>query len=206
MAVVSEIAPDVYRISIYAPDIDLQFNHFLVRDEQPLLFHAGYKRMFGEINEAIGSLIDPARLRFISFSHFESDECGGLNGWLEQAPTMRTGVRAGGRICKPERFCDQTGAGRLGRRVHRDRQLSLPILFHPAGAAWLGRRSLVRGDKTYLVLLRPVPAMGRCGAADRRVSSPTCARGPAPDRSRATRRMHSVHATHGPNFGAVGHT
>src|SRR5438093_300949 len=38
MPMITEIAPDTYRISIYVPEIDLQFNHFLVTDDQPLLF------------------------------------------------------------------------------------------------------------------------------------------------------------------------
>ena len=41
-----EIAPDLFRLSICVPDFDMQFNHFLVRDEEPLLFHAGFKGMF----------------------------------------------------------------------------------------------------------------------------------------------------------------
>lgn len=45
MTNVTEIAPDLFRLSIYVPELDLQFNHFLVRDEQPLLFHAGLKGM-----------------------------------------------------------------------------------------------------------------------------------------------------------------
>lgn len=43
---IAEVAPDVYRIALYAPDIDLQFNHFLVRDEEPLLFHTGPRATF----------------------------------------------------------------------------------------------------------------------------------------------------------------
>lgn len=77
MAPIVEIAPETYRIALYIPEIDLQFNHFLIRDEQPLLFHAGLKRMFPAVLEAVRSLIDPARLRYISFSHFESDEIPG---------------------------------------------------------------------------------------------------------------------------------
>jgi hypothetical protein len=41
MTTVTEIAPDVYRISTYASQFKLQFNHFLVKDKEPLLFHAG---------------------------------------------------------------------------------------------------------------------------------------------------------------------
>jgi hypothetical protein len=37
MANITEIAPDVYRISIMNEAIGLQFNHFLVKDDEPLL-------------------------------------------------------------------------------------------------------------------------------------------------------------------------
>lgn len=81
-----EIAPDVFRISSYVPDFDLEFNHFLVRDDAPLLYHAGMRQMFPEIREAVATLIDPADLRWIGYSHFEVDECGALNDWLAIAP------------------------------------------------------------------------------------------------------------------------
>jgi flavorubredoxin len=68
------------------PEIDMQFNHFLVRDAEPLIFHAGLKGMFPILREAVASLIDPATLRHIAWSHFESDECGALNDWLQVAP------------------------------------------------------------------------------------------------------------------------
>jgi truncated hemoglobin YjbI len=86
MADVTEIAQDVFRISIFVPAINLGFNHFLVRDDEPLLFHTGYKRMFPEIRDAVAKIVDPASVRHIGFSHFEGDECGGLNEWLAQAP------------------------------------------------------------------------------------------------------------------------
>ena len=83
---VTEIAPDVHRISLYAPALNLQFNFFLVRDEQPLLFTTGFKASFPILREAVARLIDPSRLRWVAFSHFESDECGALNLWLDAAP------------------------------------------------------------------------------------------------------------------------
>lgn len=86
MTTITEIAPDLFRLSIYVPELQLQFNHFLVRDEQPLLFHAGLRQMFPQLREAVASLIDPAQLRYVAWSHFESDEVGGLNHWLELAP------------------------------------------------------------------------------------------------------------------------
>ena len=42
--------------------------------------------MFPDVREAVSKLIDPSRLRVISFSHFESDECGALQEWLAVAP------------------------------------------------------------------------------------------------------------------------
>ena len=82
MAVTTEIAPNVYRISIFAQSGNLQFNHFLVKDDEPLLFHTGLRGMHSEIREAVCKLINLSELRHISFSHFESDECGSLNEWL----------------------------------------------------------------------------------------------------------------------------
>jgi flavorubredoxin len=83
---IDEVATDLYRISLYVPQFDLQFNHFVIRDEEPLLFHTGMRGMFPEVREAVASLIDPASLRWISWSHFEVDECGALNEWLSVAP------------------------------------------------------------------------------------------------------------------------
>ncbi len=86
MTTIDEIAPDLFRLSLYVPELDMQFNHFLVRDEEPLLFHTGLRQMFPALREAVSKLIDPATLRHIAWSHFESDECGALNDWLQLAP------------------------------------------------------------------------------------------------------------------------
>jgi len=36
----TEIAPEIYRLALFVPEINLEFSHFLVRDDEPLLFHA----------------------------------------------------------------------------------------------------------------------------------------------------------------------
>jgi flavorubredoxin len=79
----------VYRLSLYVREFDLQFNHFLVRDEEPLLYHTGYRAFFPDLREAARRILDPAEIRWIGFSHFESDECGALNHWLEAAPAAQ---------------------------------------------------------------------------------------------------------------------
>lgn len=97
MARIDEIAADLFRISVFVPDIQLQFNHFLIRDDEPLLFHTGMRRMFADVRDAVAALIDPASLRWISWSHFEVDECGALNDWLAVAP-------------RAEALCSEVGA------------------------------------------------------------------------------------------------
>ncbi len=86
MTSITEIANDVFRICTYVPEANIQFNQFLVRDEQPLLFHTGHKRLFAQVRGAVATLIDPASLRWIGFSHMEADECGGLAEWQRLAP------------------------------------------------------------------------------------------------------------------------
>jgi flavorubredoxin len=90
MTRIDEIAPDIFRISTHVPDFNLQFNQFLVRDDEPLLFETGMKQLFPSVRDAVSKVVDPASLRYISFSHFEPDECGSLNEWLALAPRSET--------------------------------------------------------------------------------------------------------------------
>ena len=86
MSQITEIAPDVFKMSTFIPEANLQFNQFLVRDEEPLLYHTGMKGLFPVVKEAVASLIDPSSIRWIGFSHFEADECGALREWQQVAP------------------------------------------------------------------------------------------------------------------------
>ena len=85
MTRIDEIAADIFRISTYVPDSNVQFNQFLIRDDEPLLFETGMKQLFPQVREAVAKVIDPQTLRYVSFSHFEPDECGSLNEWLTLA-------------------------------------------------------------------------------------------------------------------------
>ena len=87
---VTEIADGIFRLSTFVPDIappaGFVFNQFLVRGEQPLLFHTGPRKMFAATREALTRVMPPEQLRWISFGHYEADECGALNDWLAVAP------------------------------------------------------------------------------------------------------------------------
>lgn len=133
MTNVDEIAPDLFRLSVYVPDFDMQFNHFLVRDEEPLLFHAGFRRMFPALREAVATLIDPTKLRHIGWSHFESDECGALNDWLQLAPQAQPFCTLVGKLVSVDDFSirpargmtagDVLSTGKYRYRFHRSPHL-----------------------------------------------------------------------------------
>jgi flavorubredoxin len=82
---VDEVAEGVYRLSTFASGPGLSFNQFLIDAEQPLLFHTGHRSMFGSITEAIATVLPVDRLRWITFGHVESDECGSMNEFLAAA-------------------------------------------------------------------------------------------------------------------------
>lgn len=139
---VTEIGPDLYRLSIFVPEFDLQFNHFLIEDDEPLLYHAGLKAMFPALREAVAKVIDPARLRWIGFSHFESDECGGLNNWLELAPGARPVCSDLGAMVSVNDFSAQPARGLADGEVlstgkYRFRICRTPHLPHGWDAAVL---------------------------------------------------------------------
>jgi flavorubredoxin len=86
---VHEIAAGIYRINTPVPlptGQTFSFNQYLVADEEPLLFHTGPRRMFPLVAEAIGRVLPLESLRYVGFSHVESDECGAMNLLLEAAP------------------------------------------------------------------------------------------------------------------------
>ncbi len=97
---VDEIAPRIYRLSTLVPEIGptgFTFNQFLLDDDEPLLFHTGHRSMFPSVREAIERIIPVERLRWITFGHVESDECGAMNELLAVAPGAQ--VAHGGLGC-----------------------------------------------------------------------------------------------------------
>jgi flavorubredoxin len=97
---VDEIAPDIYRLCTFVPEIGpsgFTFNQFLIDDDEPLLFHTGHRSMFVSVQDAIERILPVNRLRWITFGHVESDECGAMNELLAVAPHAK--VAHGGLGC-----------------------------------------------------------------------------------------------------------
>ncbi len=85
----TEIADGIYRFSTCVPGVTpdgFTFNQFLIKADDPLLFHTGPRAMFGLISAAVSKVVSIERLRWITFGHVEADECGSMNQWLAAAP------------------------------------------------------------------------------------------------------------------------
>jgi flavorubredoxin len=87
---IDEIAPDIYRLSTWVPDVappaGFTFNQFVVRGEEPLLFHTGMRQLFPLVSGAVDRVVGLKNLRWISFAHVEADECGAMNLFLAASP------------------------------------------------------------------------------------------------------------------------
>jgi flavorubredoxin len=135
---ITEIADDIFRVSTWIPEVSpdgFTFNQFLVRAEEPLLFHTGPRAMFPLVAEAVATLTPVESLRWISFGHVEADECGSMNMWLTSAPGSEVAFGALGcdislnDLCdRPPRALDEGEVLDLGGR--RVRQISTPHVPH----------------------------------------------------------------------------
>ncbi|MFD6397145.1 MBL fold metallo-hydrolase [Nocardia sp. NPDC060249] len=107
---IDEIAADIYRISTFVPGIGeqgLTFNQFLLADDQPLLFHTGHRAMFADVAAAIARVTPVNRLRWITFGHVESDECGSMNEFLAAAPDAQVAHGAVGCLVSLDHMADR---------------------------------------------------------------------------------------------------
>jgi flavorubredoxin len=137
-ATVDEITDSIYRISTWVPDVSPEgftFNQFLVVGDEPLLFHTGPRAMFPLVAEAVASVVPVESLRWITFGHVESDECGAMNMWLAAAPDSQVAHGALGcfvslnDLCdRPPRALEEGEVIDLGSK--RIRQISTPHVPH----------------------------------------------------------------------------
>jgi flavorubredoxin len=152
-----EIADGIFRFSTLVPDITpdgFTFNQFLIRADQPLLFHTGPRGMYPLIAEAVARVVPIEEVRWITFGHVEADECGSMNEWLAAAPRSEVAHGAIGVMVSlndladrpPRALADGEVLDLGGRRV---RHIDTPHVPH----AWEARllfeettRTLLCGD------------------------------------------------------------
>jgi flavorubredoxin len=88
MARIDEIVDGIYRISttVKLGALDFSFDQFLIDDERPALIHTGMYAMYDDVRDAVGQVLDPSKLEYVVLLHFEADECGGMDRFIEGAP------------------------------------------------------------------------------------------------------------------------
>ena len=65
---IDHVTGGIYRISTWTPEYGITFNQFVVMGDEPLLFHTGTRRLFASVRDAVAGVVDPASIRWISFS------------------------------------------------------------------------------------------------------------------------------------------
>ena len=135
---INEIADGIYRISTWIPEVTpdgFTFNQFLVTGDEPLLFHTGPRGMFPLVAEAVATVVPVESLRWITFGHVESDECGAMNMWLAAAPQSTVAHGALGCDVSLNDLCDRPPRALAEGEVidiggKRLRQISTPHVPH----------------------------------------------------------------------------
>lgn len=135
---VDEIAPDVFRLSTAVADAapgGFTFNQFLIRDDEPFLFHTGMRGLFPLVSDAVSRLLPIDSLRWISFAHVEADETGAMNHFLAAAPRaevvhsgLACAVSVGDLADRPPKPVEDGDVLDTGR--HRLRFLATPHVPH----------------------------------------------------------------------------
>ena len=156
---IDEIADRIFRISTPVPPNPglppgFTFNQFLIVDDDPLLFHTGLRKMFSLTREAVATVMPVDKLRWVSFSHFEADECGAMAEWLAVAPRaaplcgqIAAAVSMVDTVDRPPRALADGEVIELGTK--RVRWLDAPHLPHGWDAGYLSEpttRTLFCGD------------------------------------------------------------
>jgi flavorubredoxin len=133
---IDEIVDGIYRIATIEPEIEITFNQFLIDDERPTLIHTGVHQVYDDVRRAIAEVLDPASLAYVLLLHFESDECGGMQRFVDQAPgselvcsdmSVAIGL-SGWDFSGPVRGMKEGEALELGQ--HRLRFLETPHVHH----------------------------------------------------------------------------
>lgn len=86
---IDEIAEGIFRLSTFIPDVPpngFTFNQYLINADEPFLFHCGGRGLFSSVSKTAATIVPLDKIRWISFGHVESDECGSMNQWLAAAP------------------------------------------------------------------------------------------------------------------------
>ncbi len=86
------VAPDVDVVPAYFPVPGLgilPINAFVLHSAEPVLIDTGFGLLSDEFMDGLGSVIDPAELKWLWLTHADPDHIGSLGRLLEVAPGLR---------------------------------------------------------------------------------------------------------------------
>lgn len=110
---IDEVASGIYRINtpLMIDGIPGGFNlsQYLIVDDEPMVFHAGWRRWFPFVSEAISKIIPLDSIRHVGYSHFEGDESGAMNEFLAVAPKATPFASQVGVMTSLNDFADRSG-------------------------------------------------------------------------------------------------
>ncbi|WP_394845891.1 MBL fold metallo-hydrolase [Pendulispora brunnea] len=131
---IDEVQAGIYRIStpLFGVEGGFSFNQYLVVDDEPVLFHTGPRGMFALTADAIGNVLPVEKLRYVGFSHYENDECGALNAFLDKAPHAQP-------LC-----------GTINAMINGDAFDRAPRVLSDGESLGIGQRTLVWFDAPHL--------------------------------------------------------
>ena len=85
----AEIAPGISQFRFFEAARGIGFNQYLVAADEPVLVSTGAVGGFEGLWDALGEVLDPARLRYLVVPHFESDEAGALAAFVSRCAAAR---------------------------------------------------------------------------------------------------------------------
>ncbi|APM39861.1 MBL fold metallo-hydrolase [Clostridium kluyveri] len=85
-----EISKDLYQFSMHIPPMHFTLHQYLLLSEEPVLVSTGTVQQAKQILPQIKKLLNGKEIKYILFSHIESDECGGLPVFLKEYPNVIT--------------------------------------------------------------------------------------------------------------------
>jgi flavorubredoxin len=132
---VNEVADGIYQLATYVPEANFSFNQYLVAGDEPLLFHTGPRALFPLVSAAVAQVLPIGSLRWVTFGHVESDECGSMNEWLSAAPDAQVAHGAMGCMVQVNDLADRAPRPLADQEVidagqHRMRYLATPHVPH----------------------------------------------------------------------------
>ncbi|KAI9032022.1 beta-lactamase-like protein [Hyaloraphidium curvatum] len=97
---IAEVAPGLHRISqpvgadVRSPVIDVKpanpfsNNAYLIEAPSPLLYLTGFKGGWAALRDAVATVVDPRKLRYLAVTLWARDQMGALRLWLEECPQL----------------------------------------------------------------------------------------------------------------------